>query len=1023
MALCRPSTAADDADSSDSSDSSLSTPPDSVSGFSAEVVVEVKVPDEDVNHRGDLGPFDAIDEEPDERTKLALTVRPYLDRDNEFEYYDHVRGAKGKAVASQRASEEPESEDPKVSEDLQEPEDVSSKDKPKDTKNAKPSKERFPFPKFTPIENFENYFTDCMDMPYEELYHRTSVVTQTLLEYQREWDAIDKEIYDHEMFMKSEAMKTADLAKVVQAEKQAEEDVQLVVLQEEYEKEIILSRRVFEDWAENFATENPDKLEVLELLKKLRDTTFMKAFQKRQKAKKSQEVPVKSLIDKHIPEIKKTKDEIELEKRKRKRLLDAITFDDMNQADAYAFTWTASDLNRGRQPLPNHRVVPRPRGLTFGRRTTTRTRNKPAAYETEEQSETPTSDEEKPLPAKRSRAPPKKLFDDMAPVLKPRAAPFSGNGTPPPVRTFPSGKRVGRPPTKSKLQESFRAPSQTPTFANGESSNARELAPKEEAALHDAAESLVNQTVSGAPAVKRKHPGGRPKKVVAETSNIATPAEPAEDVVPPPPKPKGKGGRPRKHPRPEPVAPQSEDEAEIEQPPKKKRGRRRVKKEPVAHDAPIELGEQNGVLESTEQGDGTAPTSADSSRPTTSSSNATQTTLGSRRSTRAATREKSYALLDIFDEDDDYEVAVTSKSKSKSTSTSSRGKRKRGANDPETVIVDTAPIDSNPTPKKRKARAIKEETPEFIEEAPTATSRGKRKRTNTLPESSIEVADPAEASDYLESSQPPPPAKKRKSIKPKKEVLSEAIVNEDLDPEAAAAAAEALEKAKAKSKKLSDSMKARWSRGGMAEAMEKRKDTNAKKKAERLAKKAAQNAAMGLPVTINSNGNGEKHRDIDADEADEIAARTNNTAPISYPFVPSPDQASITGAPAPALKKPRAKKEKAVAPAPLQTQIQSIAPAPTGFSSFSAASSATPAPTSAPTGTRTSGRVRKPTRAAMGYDGAGDDEDEIEQQFASEYDHFQALTSPKSPMRLGKRQRKSLMDLSALMHSEEEEEF
>ncbi|KAE8450646.1 hypothetical protein EG329_005990 [Mollisiaceae sp. DMI_Dod_QoI] len=71
--------------------------------------------------------------------------------------------------------------------------------------------------------------------------------------------------------------------------------------------------------------------------------------------------------------------------------------------------------------------------------------------------------------------------------------------------------------------------------------------------------------------------------------------------------------------------------------------------------------------------------------------------------------------------------------------------------------------------------------------------------------------------------------------------------------------------------------------------------------------------------------------------------------------------------------------------------------------------------------TRTSGRKRKPTVRAMGLDGADDDDDDSQYPFRSEYDHFQALSSPGTPA-LPKRQRKSLFDLSQAMGSEEEDE-
>ena len=57
----------------------------------------------------------------------------------------------------------------------------------------------------------------------------------------------------------------------------------------------------------------------------------------------------------------------------------------------------------------------------------------------------------------------------------------------------------------------------------------------------------------------------------------------------------------------------------------------------------------------------------------------------------------------------------------------------------------------------------------------------------------------------------------------------------------------------------------------------------------------------------------------------------------------------------------------------------------------------------------------------MGMDGAADDEEEIERQVMSEYDHFRAITSPGTPVQLGKRARKSVMDLSMAMDTTTDE--
>jgi hypothetical protein len=118
-----------------------------------------------------------------------------------------------------------------------------------------------------------------------------------------------------------------------------------------------------------------------------------------------------------------------------------------------------------------------------------------------------------------------------------------------------------------------------------------------------------------------------------------------------------------------------------------------------------------------------------------------------------------------------------------------------------------------------------------------------------------------------------PSAKKPRTTKLQKQQLSDAIIVDDYDqtdPEEAAAIVQAREKKKAKSKRLSESMKARWADGRMKGPMAKRAANNAIKKAERLGQTGA---------TVN--GKRGQDTEIDADEADEIAAYTNNSAPTS----------------------------------------------------------------------------------------------------------------------------------------------
>ncbi|OWO98429.1 hypothetical protein B2J93_6337 [Marssonina coronariae] len=107
-------------------------------------------------------------------------------------------------------------------------------------------------------------------------------------------------------------------------------------------------------------------------------------------------------------------------------------------------------------------------------------------------------------------------------------------------------------------------------------------------------------------------------------------------------------------------------------------------------------------------------------------------------------------------------------------------------------------------------------------------------------------------------------------------------------------------------------------------------------------------------------------------------------------------------------------------PAPAQ---QAQAASPTGIILDQLSyTSGVPAPT------RNSTRIRKPTRLALGQDGASDSHPPSHEAQApfrtekmSEYERYQALTSPHGQYMLGKRKRKSLMDLSGLNDDEDDD--
>jgi len=75
--------------------------------------------------------------------------------------------------------------------------------------------------------------------------------------------------------------------------------------------------------------------------------------------------------------------------------------------------------------------------------------------------------------------------------------------------------------------------------------------------------------------------------------------------------------------------------------------------------------------------------------------------------------------------------------------------------------------------------------------------------------------------------------------------------------------------------------------------------------------------------------------------------------------------------------------------------------------------------------TRTSGRKRKPTTRAMGgMDGANDSDsdDGNHQSFKSEYDHFQALSSPGTPA-LPKRKSRQMYNLATFIGSDDDDSY
>jgi hypothetical protein len=696
-----------------------------------------------------------------------------------------------------------------------------------------------------------------------------------------------------------------------------------------FKEQLKYESRDFQAFLAKFEENNPEDSDTPQHLRNLRNPQFMALINKRKRLAKNKEDHYEGGP---LPEVKPTKEEIAYEKRKRGRLLDPIRFDDMKTADAYGFDYSAHIKHYGAQPLADNPRRPQTKmqakttngnevptaGIEAGETTRTRVQRNKTKRPYDAELSASGESEEDGLPAKRARRP--KIFEDgIESNGRARATPYSRSGTPA-VRTFASGKRVGRPPAKSKLQAVQMAPkseSPRPTSAgegidaNGQGSGSaiRDLGPFAEAQLHDAAESLVNQTVSDniavAPPVKKKHAGGRPRKypLVPPATSAAPETVIAEPAAPP--KPRNKGGRPRKAPPPE----QEESTIKIEAAPQY----------------------ENDVLQSTEQAEGShGPSSSDSRRP--------------------------------------------------------KRKRTSADSDQSPIVVDSTPFQVvDPPPKKRRTRA-----PPARKE--TTTDRdlqyGSDAKSNAMQHGmSVERSAAGSVAPGL--------FKKRKARgegvlsfpsteEPKAEDDSDADIDEEsLTPEAR----EQLRLkrvAKQKSQKLSNSMKKRWASGGMGAAQETRRLNNLAKKAARE-KAMAEAEAAGIPYVPSENT--------------PTLTSAPKTAPSSVAPKKEPSTTSTAAPktkPTPAPKTPAPPKSKAPAKRePSRKAKQSPLP-PTQLR-------------------RTSTRPRKPR--VLGFDGADDEdeddeeEDEIQAQFTSEYDRFQALISPGSHT-LGKRKRKSMMDLS-----------
>lgn len=769
---------------------------------------------------------------------------------------------------------------------------------------------KFLFPKFTPIEFFETYLENPSEMDYKTLYRKTAKVAKTLVAYQAEYDAVDQEIFEYEAQVKAEAKRSVEDAKY-EAERTLElEDKRRDQLALAWGCNLGYDQPTWDDFVERLVRKGHiTRGRDVEQLNNLRNPAFMEAAAKRRAKAKLLKTTTK-FANEPIPEYKATKEEADFEKRKMGRLMDPTKFEDLKMADIYGFEYSSHPSHNGNQPLdrivrqpqkplrkngesngvPENSIISTPASRLRAQRTKTK-----RLYEVDESG---TSDGDDDIPVKRTRKP--RVFDDGAQV-SPQAILQNVGIMPAAKRTFPSGKRVGRPPkaySQSKLQAVQTvqtSPDLSSDIQGGKfGSTAGELAP-------------ALSVVGASSTMKKKHPGGRPRKV----------PRPIDSGLAGSPITKNKGGRPRKDQGAGPFV----SGAQMSE----------VKEEPSAAANMIQLGDADDIMQSTEVDEGSQVNSPVTSRPSSSSSFETTSSFATiRRSARASTRTKTLTReLNSKNADEDYMAKGSNPSYSPSSSFKEKRKRGTAETEPSPIVVDAPVPFEEPSPKRRRTKAPKAEATELL--TPDMGQKRKRKagptQTESVPKkakkSMLDPVHPA-GQDELLSSAPPTP-----------KFQSE------------------------KSKKLSASTKARWASGGMQKAQETRRANLAIKKAAKEAAAAA--AAAGT-------------------------AGPSNPVPIQ----PAAPVLSSYTPPQPVLPKPKTPSQ--------NTTTMDSARAP-------------------------STRVKKPTRIAAGLDGpAGDNEEDDADDAPSEYDRYQALTSAGSPG-LGKRVRRPLVDLSAMMGETSDEDY
>jgi hypothetical protein len=723
-------------------------------------------------------------------------IRPYSDPENEFEYYNQPEAVEAPEPGDEDPdrSDVPENGDskpasPPISDATdsipsslkiqQVVERMSSTPKPEIFKNSKNAKKIvLRFPKFTPVENFHEQLKNAEDMSYNELYAVSAKVSDVLAAYQSEWDEIEKEINQYEAYQKAELKRAEDSAKEVAELAKARDDEARGKVQMQFQKELKLKGQDWANWLASYERENPGSNTLMHL-QNLKNPQFMAIANKKKRGVKNKEDFYENVPP---PDAKITKEEANFERRKRGRLLDPIKFDDMKLADVYGFDYSSHPKHYANQPIeersqkrklaqlaaedagsPGVQADSTENGRTRQRRTAKR------FYETEK-SGSPESEEDG-LPAKRARR--TKIFEDGTDANG-RSRTQSRSGTPAPTKTFPSGKRIGRPP-KSRLQ-AVHMPSVTPDPAHGSQFTARqeysnasqELDPSQEHQLQNAAESLVNQAAANqalVTPVKKKHPGGRPRKIVAPSSGNVEPTSQPK---------KNKGGRPRKYPLPVDVS-------------------QNIKIEPALQSGGVQMGDENHVMQSTEQGDGSHEQELTSSgRP-------------KRKRTTVETDENPMSLGSLLRQ-----------SEEDSPTTKKRRMAKQSTEDPD--------FEYNGQPKSKRKRDATFSEPRAIAPLENEIPIKKRRSKGSLPKPGGAASVAREGEILVHPDGRP---------KTEDELKNERILKMKAE----------------KSRKLSESMRRRWAAGEMEGAKQTRAKNNELKKAAKE-KEAAE--ASNMPINYNA---------------------------------------------------------------------------------------------------------------------------------------------------------------------------